>query len=163
MTEGPYPNHLAYFMAAKGLTDPGLARLLKPEVSKQQIFNLRHGHRKLTVEWARRLAPHLDVSWERLITGTATPVDQARADLLAAFDAMDDEQQGALLVMVKGMLPRAKPDDPAPATPPPQRKERAPPPRPINGGRAARSPDKEDCSANVAKRRLRSVVEVEGR
>jgi plasmid maintenance system antidote protein VapI len=132
MTEGPYPNHLAEVMRTKGLTDPALARKL--DISKQQIFNLRWGHRKLTVEWAKRLAPHLGVSWERLITGATTPADQERADLLAAYEAMDDEQRRALLVVVKGMLPRPKPDDPNPASSPPTPKERAPPKPPFQEG-----------------------------
>lgn len=49
------------------------------------------------------------------------------------------------------------------ARPQPLAKERARPSRPTKGERAARSPDKEDCGKNVALRRLRPVVEVEGR
>lgn len=110
MTEGPYLNHLAEFMRASRLTDPGLARLLG--VSKQQIFNLRKGHRKLTVEWAQRLAPHLGVSWQVLITGPpAPPLDQMRADWMAAYDAMSDEQRRAWLLTFKVMVPQGQNDD----------------------------------------------------
>ncbi len=120
MIEGPYPNHLAEFMRASRLTDPSLARLLG--ISKQQVFNLRRGHRKLTVEWAQRLAPHLGVSWQELITGPPTaPIDQMRADWMAAYDAMSDEQRRAALVMFKVMVPVEKPDE---KPPPDQRPKR---------------------------------------
>lgn len=160
MSEGPYPNHLADLMREKGLTDPALAKKLA--ISKQQIFNLRHGHRKLTVEWARRLAPHLGVSWQRLITGAATAVDQARVDLLEAYDAMNDEQRGALLVMVKGMLPRTKPEDPNPVSPPPQPKERAPPP-PFRVGGNDQENRVSRTLLRLVQERACPVVEVEGR
>jgi plasmid maintenance system antidote protein VapI len=141
MTEGPYPNHLAYFMAAKGLTDPALATKL--EISKQQIFNLRHGHRKLTVEWAKRLAPHLGVSWERLITGTAAPADQARADLLTAFEALDERDRETVLRVAQS-LARGDP----PAVPPTQPKGADPPVRPFRvGGRAEENPVSGKCAA----------------
>jgi transcriptional regulator with XRE-family HTH domain len=125
MTEGPYPNHLARFMRTKGLTDPDLARLL--DISKQQIFNLRRGHRKLTVEWARRLAPHLDVSWQELITGSPTTThDPELAAILAAYAAMDQRDREALSRVAQSM---ARED-----TPPPQPKGRSPPPHPPVGG-----------------------------
>jgi HTH-type transcriptional regulator, competence development regulator len=129
MSDGPYPNHLGQFMRAAGLTDPGLGKAIG--VSKQQIFNLRRGHRKLTVEWAKRVAPHLKVSWQELITGSApkTP-DPARADLLAVIDAMSDTQCQALLAWLKTMAPD---DQPAP---PPRSKGPGPPSDPFQvGGR----------------------------
>ena len=113
MTDGPYPNYLAGFMRAAGMTDPALADRLG--VSKQQIFNLRHGQRKLTVEWAKRIAPHLRVSWQELVTGPlAAPSDNQRAELLAAFDAMDERDREALLRVAQ----RMRRDDPPPEPPP---------------------------------------------
>jgi plasmid maintenance system antidote protein VapI len=161
MSEGPYPNHLAELMREKGLTDPQLAKKL--EISKQQIFNLRHGHRKLTVEWARRLAPHLGVSWERLITGAATVGDQARADLLAAYDAMNEEQRAALLVMVRGMLPQTRPEDPNPTAPPPQPEGRAPPPPFVVGGNVQGKRVSRPQLRVVQEQGACPVVEAEGR
>ncbi len=109
MTDGPYPNHLSAFMHASGLTDPGLANALG--ISKQQIFNLRRGHRKLTVEWAKRLAPHLGISWQELITGSPPePSDQTQADLLAAYAAMTEEQRQALLTMANLLASAANAD-----------------------------------------------------
>lgn len=64
---GPFSNKLSFFMEKAGVNDPQLAGAVG--ASKQQIFNLRHGARKLTVEWAKRLAPHLGISWETLVTG----------------------------------------------------------------------------------------------
>jgi len=121
MTDGPYPNQLSSFMRARGLTDPALAGALG--ISKQQIFNLRRGHRKLTVEWAKRLAPHLGISWEELITGSPSiSSDPSRAELLAAYDAMTDEQRRALLTMVKVRgPPAATPDPPTKPQPTPRR------------------------------------------
>jgi hypothetical protein len=113
MTEGPYSNHLARFMRERRLTDPGLARLLKPEISKQQIFNLRKGHRKLTVEWAKRLAPHLEVPWQELITGSpGEPADEGRAFLLSAFDLMDPNDRETLLRVAQSMARAIAPDSP---------------------------------------------------
>jgi plasmid maintenance system antidote protein VapI len=104
-------------MHARGLTDPGLARKLG--ISKQQIFNLRRGHRKLTVEWAKRIAPHLDVSWQELITGPPSPpADQTLAELRAAIEAMDEEQRQVLLMMAKVMARRDKPPEATPDPPP---------------------------------------------
>lgn len=115
MKNGPYPNYLAELMRSNGLTDRALADKLG--VSKQQIFNLRRWHRKLTVEWAKRLAPHLGVSWERLITGLPAPSDEARAQWLALYDALDEEQRRAILVVVGWMVRRDNPPATEPTTP----------------------------------------------
>lgn len=113
MTEGPYPNHLGRFMRERGLTDPALARSL--EISKQQIFNLRKGHRKLTVQWAQRIAPYLNLSWQELITGSAaSSFDHAVGDLLAAYSSMDRHDQETLLRVAERMR---RDDDPAPEAP----------------------------------------------
>jgi len=70
MPEAPYPNRLAECMAQAKVNDPQLAEAAG--TTKQQIFKLRRGERKLTVEWARRLAPHLKMPWRALIDGPAT-------------------------------------------------------------------------------------------
>lgn len=56
---------LAKVMTSKGLTDPALAALA--DTSKQQIWKLRHGVIRMSPEWARKLAPLLDVGWQVLI------------------------------------------------------------------------------------------------
>lgn len=137
MTEGPYPNELARFMRVQGLTDPDLARLL--EITKQQIFNLRHGHRKLTVEWARKLAPHLGVSWQELITGApGSSSDPVRDSLLAAYDLMESGDRETLLRVAEGLCRAERPE--------PRGRE---PPRPTRGGNVAKKANSQDCTKNI--------------
>ncbi|MFT8491041.1 XRE family transcriptional regulator [Gluconobacter oxydans] len=62
-----HPTRLADFMARARLTDPELGR--RADTSKQQIFKLRKGERKMSREWAERLAPHLGVTWPELMEG----------------------------------------------------------------------------------------------
>ncbi len=125
MTDGPYRNHLAEFMQAAGLTDPALAQALG--ITKQQIFNLRRGHRKLTVEWAKRLAPHLNVSWQQLITGSPPVADDPTlTDLVAVYETMNHEQRQALLTVAKVMSPPQTTAHPTPGpAPPPKRRAAA--------------------------------------
>lgn len=56
---------LARAMAERGLTDPELARLA--DTSKQQIWKLRHGELRMSPQWARRLEPHVGISWQALL------------------------------------------------------------------------------------------------
>jgi transcriptional regulator with XRE-family HTH domain len=112
-SQTPYPNRLAEHMKAAKMTDPRLADLAG--TSKQQVFKLRRGERKLTVQWAQRLAPHLNVAWLDLIEGQQLPPDQPKADLLAAWETMDGEQRNALLVVAKAMIPRERVEEAATA------------------------------------------------
>lgn len=126
----PYPNGLAACMARKGINDPQLADAAG--TTKQQIHKLRHGERKLTVQWAKRLAPHLNASWQELVDSAPSPADVERAELWAAFEMMNAEERRALLTMAKAVVRWEEPPEPQPA---PRPKERAPPPRPFTGGR----------------------------
>lgn len=58
-------------MAAQGLTDTGLARLV--DKAQAQIWRLRTGNRPLTKAWAELLAPHLAVSPQDLLFDTSEP------------------------------------------------------------------------------------------
>lgn len=141
MTDGPYENHLARFMRAKGFTDPGLAKLLRPESSKQQIYNLRTGHRKLTVEWAKRLAPALDVSWQELITGETTQaIDSRLAGICAAYAEMGERARETLSRVAEDLRPES------PRRPIPPKEHRAGP-RP--GGIVAKNNAIGDCAKVV--------------
>ena len=143
MTDGPYENHPARFMRAKGLTDPGLAKLLDPESSKQQIYNLRKGHRKLTVEWAKRLAPALDVPWQELITGgTPQTIDPRIAGICAAYAEMSERARETLFQVAEGLRP-----EPSRRVIPHQ--ERPPPPRPRSGGSVIENSNAGDCAKVV--------------
>lgn len=61
----PYPNRLDELMLRVGISGPRLADLAG--TSKQQVHKLRHGNRKMTREWAERIAPHLGVDWPEVI------------------------------------------------------------------------------------------------
>ncbi|WP_210210400.1 XRE family transcriptional regulator [Methylovirgula sp. 4M-Z18] len=65
-------NNLARAMAAKGLTDTGLARLV--DKAQAQIWRLRTGNRPLTKAWAELLAPHLGLSPQALLFDDNEPL-----------------------------------------------------------------------------------------
>ncbi|MBX4335664.1 helix-turn-helix domain-containing protein [Bartonella raoultii] len=58
-------NNLKFFRQKIGLTSKQLAELAG--TSQPQIFRLENGQRKLTKEWAVRLAPHLEVTPKQLL------------------------------------------------------------------------------------------------
>lgn len=101
MAQIPYPNGLAKCMARAGVNDPWLAE--QSHTSKQQIHKLRHGERKLTVQWAKRLAPFLHAAWQELIDGPLDQVGARRAELLSLFDSADGRDQETLLLVAKGL------------------------------------------------------------
>ena len=90
-------------MRVAGITDPELAA--KVGTSKQQIFKLRRGERELTPTWARKIGPLLNVSWIDLFDETEGPADRQRMQLLAAFNAMGEENQATLLRVAQGLAP----------------------------------------------------------
>jgi hypothetical protein len=102
--------------------------------SRQSIWKLRTGLTRMLPHWAKRLAPHLGISWQELIEGPPSPVDQDRAKWNAVYDALDEEGRRALLTVGIGMVRRADPVKPGPAAPTPQPKERAPPKPPFPEG-----------------------------
>ena len=65
--EALYPNGLNDCMARAGVNGPQLA--LAAGTTRQQIHKLRHGLQKMTVQWAKRLAPHLHSTWQELVEG----------------------------------------------------------------------------------------------
>lgn len=75
---------------AKGLTQTGLAKLAG--TSQPQIKRLEKGDRKLTREWAERLAPFLDVTPAELVFDA---VRTARGKAQSAFPPLDPELQKA--------------------------------------------------------------------
>lgn len=58
-------NNILIYRELSGLSRKQLAELAN--TSPQQIFRLEKGHRKLTKEWAIRLAPHLNVTPKKLM------------------------------------------------------------------------------------------------
>jgi transcriptional regulator with XRE-family HTH domain len=100
-------------MTSIGIENHELAA--KAGTSRQAIWKLRNGLTRVLPDWAKRLAPHLGVSWEELVDGAPVPADQTRTDLLAIYDAMNEEQRRALLTVAKVMRPDEKPPpDPRP-------------------------------------------------
>jgi DNA-binding Xre family transcriptional regulator len=62
-----YPNGLNDCMARARINSPQLAAAAG--TTRQQLHKLRHGRQKLTVQWAKRLAPHLNSTWQELVEG----------------------------------------------------------------------------------------------
>ena len=131
-------------MARAGFTDPKLADAAS--TTKQQIHKLRHGERKLTVQWAKRLAPILGSTWQELIEGPLEPADPLRASLLAAYDSLDPRDRETLLRVAESLR---RDDSPAP---PPKPEERPPPPRPTPGGSVAKNAECGDLKKVVSLR-----------
>lgn len=143
-------------MEKTGLDATGLARAADVAPSTLSRFLYQPVKHLLS---ARTLAKLSEASGVPVPVGSplVTPLER---EVLSGLRSTDEQGREMIRRFVRSLR---QPDEEPPAAPSPEPKERAPPPRPTKGGNAARSPDKEDCSANVAKRRLRSVVEVEGR
>ena len=88
-------------MALIRITDPQLA--VAAGTTKQQIFKLRRGERKMTTQWAKRLAPHLSVSWQEVIEGPTPPMDRSRTELMRAYDAADEQGQEMMLRLARSL------------------------------------------------------------
>jgi transcriptional regulator with XRE-family HTH domain len=102
-------------MTQLGLANHELAA--KVGTSRQTIYKLRNGITRMLPDWAKRIAPFLGVPWQELVDGTPLPLDREKAELLAAFDAMDREQRQALLTMAKGVVRRDPTPEVAPTPP----------------------------------------------
>jgi transcriptional regulator with XRE-family HTH domain len=115
-----YDTYLDRLMAERGLENHELAA--RAGTSRQAIYKLRRGLTRMLPHWAKRLAGHLGVSWQELVEGMPTSADQDRADLLAAYEAMDEEQRRALLAMAKVIVRQEEAPE---RRRPPSRKRRA--------------------------------------
>lgn len=103
MTKQAYSNSLGACMKIAGLTDPQLAE--RVGTTKQTIFKLRHGERKLTVQWAKKLAPHLGMNWERLVQDPRLNDDHRRDAVLAAFDSVSEDGRDLLYRVARTLRP----------------------------------------------------------
>jgi DNA-binding Xre family transcriptional regulator len=124
-------------MARAGMNDPKLAEAVGS--TRQQIHKLRHGDRKLTVQWAKRLAPHLDCTWQELIEGPVEPTDGRRAGLLEIFDAMDERNRESLWRIAQSLQ-----GNDSSAAPPPRPTGTDPPP--FRTGDRGKKPAAADCT-----------------
>jgi hypothetical protein len=102
--------HLDLLMTQRGLENHELAT--QAGTSRQAVWKLRNGYTRMLPDWAKRVAPHLGVTWQELVDGVTTPADQGRAEWIAAYDALDDEQRRALLTVATGMIRRDSPPEP---------------------------------------------------
>src|SRR5262249_15296906 len=102
----PPPSPLGAAMKEAGLSMAELARHSK--TSRQQVQRLVKGGRKLSKQWAERLAPHLGTTAAQLMFGprTAFAVGYVGA---GEFIPVDDHAMGAGLEEVE--IPAGVPDD----------------------------------------------------
>lgn len=99
-----------------------LADAVEPTTSQAQIDRLEKGERKLTVEWARRLAKALGCHWTEIYPedergGRAVQMSKQMAKI---FETLSPKQQEALYELAQSMVPpKTEPDnDDAPAMAP---------------------------------------------
>ena len=97
----PRDTHLDRLMTELGMENHELAA--KAKTNRQSIYKLRNGNTRMLPHWAKRLAPHLGVSWQDLVDGPTSPVEQTRAELLTIYDSINDEQRRALMVSARAM------------------------------------------------------------
>ena len=90
-------------------------------VSRAHLTNVEGGNGALALDKLSILARETGVTVAWLI-GEGDPTDRARADLLAAFDMLNEEQRHALITMAKVLARREQADEPAS---PPRHKRRA--------------------------------------
>lgn len=78
--------------------------------SQPQIRRLEAGERKLTVEWAKRLAPHLGVTAKELLfdESEASSGDDLTAGLISAASALDDETLEAVILLIERLSEAAE-------------------------------------------------------
>ena len=57
----------------------------------------------MTVQWAKRLAPYLEVTWQELIEGPAPPTVRSRVELLEIFDVVDEQGKEMLLRLARSL------------------------------------------------------------
>jgi transcriptional regulator with XRE-family HTH domain len=97
---------------AKGLTQVDLAAAIG--VSRAHLTNVEGGNGGLALDKLSILARETGTTVAWLI-GEAMPADRERAELLAAYDAMNKEQRQALLAMAQVVARRDAAEEPAPA------------------------------------------------
>lgn len=112
----PFTDNLEAAMRRAGVSQSELARRLG---IRSQAVNqwFKSGGTAPRGKRLIRVAEALGVDLAELLNGAPSHADQARVDLLAAYDAMDDEQRGALLTMAKAAARRDDPSAPIPIRP----------------------------------------------
>jgi hypothetical protein len=95
-------------MARARINGPQLA--VAAGTTRQQIHKLRHGNQKLTVQWAKRLAPHINSTWQELVEGPSGDQAHLRGEevspereLLEAFWSADRRGRELLLHLARSL------------------------------------------------------------
>lgn len=82
-------NRLKDLREERGLSQEQLAERVHPSTTKTQISKLELGHRKLTREWAERLAAVLQCHWTEVM-GEEPRLSMDEEALLAAYRGMSE-------------------------------------------------------------------------
>ena len=97
-------NRLRLIREAKGLTQQQLADVVIPPTSQAQIDRLEKSQRKLTREWAQRLARALGCDWfdffEDHSAEKVTPQEQAMLDL---FRQLPQEERSRIMKVASAL------------------------------------------------------------
>jgi DNA-binding XRE family transcriptional regulator len=95
--------HLDGLMTASGLENHELAA--KVGTGRQTIWKLRNGYTRMLPDWARRIAPHLGVSWHELVDGAPreSTVPAAERELLHAFRSTDAQGREMMLRLARSL------------------------------------------------------------
>jgi transcriptional regulator with XRE-family HTH domain len=98
-------NRLREFRDKLGWSQQRLADATVPATSQAQIDRLEKGERKLTVEWARRLAKALGCHWTEIYDDEG--LDSRTAAMARLFETLAPNQQAALFELARSMAPAA--------------------------------------------------------
>lgn len=95
-------NRIQHWRDIRGWSQADLARAVEPTTSQSQINRLENEERKLTVQWAKRLALALGCSWHQLFAEGAEP-DDKMTEITKLFADLSLHQQEVLLEVARSM------------------------------------------------------------
>lgn len=118
ITRGGY--RLKELREEAGLSMDELAAACHPPTTSSQISKLEKGGVKLSPEWARRLAPALQVYWLEIYE-PLPKLDPQETELLEHYRHIPVSERGAAFTVITAMsrLPNTPANDTTPETPPP--------------------------------------------
>ncbi|MDH7790705.1 helix-turn-helix transcriptional regulator [Ochrobactrum sp. AN78] len=104
----PEMNEIRRLREEKGLSQAQLAEMAG--TSQPQIKRLEDGARKLTKEWAERLAPHLSISAETLLfpDSKEIPEDQKWNEFNELFFQVGEDDQEVVLRLMRSLAAAKK-------------------------------------------------------
>lgn len=84
------PNRIKELREDRGLSQEQLAQRAIPKTTKAQISKLERDERKLTVTWARRLAPALECHWAELFNEGLT---RDESEMVEAYRGLSEDRR----------------------------------------------------------------------